>query len=201
MPFTQYQYRLEVNNNSPGVTSSPVVTYQTLPGLPSSDISLTLVAVTSLSATLVWTPPSRPNGVIQHYNISTATSTQGNNVTTTTTTNVGLVLTYVMTNLVPYTNYTFTVSACTSTGCQAGPSVWRITNEGPPAGMGVPVFPVTNSTSLVINWSPPSSPNGSYRSVIISLISLKYLKTQCRDCRLIIFDYLRFKINFVINLT
>ena len=122
-------------------------------------MSLSVVAVTSQSVTLVWTPPTRTNGVIQRYTI-TASSVTVNN----TTTSVGLVLTYVVTNLVPYTNYTFTISACTGAGCQAAPSIWKITNEAQPAGMGVLSFSDINSTSLNVSWSPPAFPNGLYGS-------------------------------------
>lgn len=62
--------------------------------------------------------------------------------------------------LTPFTNYSFTVSACTSGGCLSSLPVWRITQQAAPSGQGEPEVTALSADSFFIEWDPPTNPNG-----------------------------------------
>lgn len=155
IPFTKYRYRLEVQNDF-GSSSSPTVTFQTLTGIPSGDLALKASNVGPDSATFSWNLPTSTNGVLQKYLLTSLTPVD----TSPKSQYEGLESSYVVRGLNPFTNYTFQISACTTAGCLLGQSIWVVTSEAPPARQGSPNITAINSTCLLIEWSPPSSPNG-----------------------------------------
>ena len=66
-----------------------------------------------------WTKPTAANGVIRTYKLLSVTLLRD----TPFTHYEGLQLSVQLTDLLPYSNYTFTLSACTSGGCVNSKSV------------------------------------------------------------------------------
>ncbi|XP_070624944.1 usherin-like [Bos indicus] len=63
--------------------------------------------------------------------------------------------------LQPYTNYSFTLRACTSAGCTSSEPFLGQTLQAAPQGVWVtPRHIVVNSTTVELFWSPPEKPNG-----------------------------------------
>jgi len=63
-------------------------------------------------------------------------------------------------SLSAFTNYTFTLRACTSGGCGDSLPVVVLTPETKPAKQKPPlIVPVSNS-SLQVSWDPPDEANG-----------------------------------------
>lgn len=155
VPFTNYRYRLEVQNDF-GSSSSASVTFRTSTGVPTGDLALKASNIGSNSATFSWNLPTSTNGVLQNYRLTSLTPAD----TSPKTQYEGLGTSVTLTGLSPFTNYTFQISACTTSGCLLGQSIWVVTSEAPPAGQGSPNITAINSTSQLIQWSPPSSPNG-----------------------------------------
>ena len=81
----------------------------------------------------------------------------------------GRALTTSSQQLSPYTNYSFTVSACTSGGCLASLAVWAVTLQSAPAGQGDPVVTPLSAYSLYIEWQPPTQPNGMLYVVVLTV--------------------------------
>lgn len=73
------------------------------------------------SVFLSWEAPAQPNGVLVVYTVL-QNEREIANVTPPT-------VEYNVTELLPYTNYQFSILACTSAGCVEGPSVDVMTNE------------------------------------------------------------------------
>jgi len=72
----------------------------------------------------------------------------------------GLSLSTPSDKLSPYTNYSFSVSACTSGGCLDSAPVWVITPQAAPSGQRDPEIIALTSDSLYVEWQPPTHPNG-----------------------------------------
>ena len=76
------------------------------------------------------------------------------------------------THLLPFTNYTYTLTVCTSPGCTTSREVWAITLEAIPTGLDAPLVSTINESSLLVSWESPAKPNGliqSYRILEHSL--------------------------------
>ncbi len=81
-------------------------------------------AINSRNATISWTEPASPNGIIQLYNI--VLTEEFGNTTSVTSTKLSLVLE----DLRPFTNYTVVVNAMNSiTGENSSPAVTFTTME------------------------------------------------------------------------
>ena len=64
------------------------------------------------------------------------------------------------TGLMPYTNYSFILAACTVAGCAESPSTYARTAEALATGLLPPTVSPRSSTSLVVSWTSPTNPNG-----------------------------------------
>ena len=73
----------------------------------------------------------------------------------------GMELSFSSDTLTPFTNYSFTVSACTSGGCLSSLPVWIITQQAAPSGQTEPVVTALSADSFYIEWQPPAQPNGT----------------------------------------
>jgi len=63
-------------------------------------------------------------------------------------------------DLVAFTNYTFTLRACTSGGCGDSIPIVVITPEDKPLLQRPPSITPLSNTSLQVSWDPPDEPNG-----------------------------------------
>ena len=116
-----------------------------------------------------WQPPSNPGGVITTYMVTYNDITVSTNNTT-----------YIIMGLDPFTNYSFSVTACTDNGCgnQTDVEIGTTAEEGmhfivikfivscrflaPNSPQNLRVSAV-NSTTVEVTWDPPSITNGILR--------------------------------------
>ena len=104
----------------------------------------------SRSLTLSWRPPNIPNGLITEYTLYVDGVERFSGRARTTT--VG--------SLMPSTQYTFLVQACTIAGCSNSSESSNTTLPDRPDGLDPPVVTPLTPTALEITWSPPDIPNG-----------------------------------------
>ena len=154
-PYTEYAYTVEAVNDN-GQTLSPTVVIRTPAGIPSGDIVLQVLDVSTRSSGFSWNQPANANGQILYYQLTSTTSADPTLVTHYT----GLEMSVMVEALMPYTDYTFKLSACTAGGCLIGEGVLVVTDKDMPEGQLPPNITGLSSTSLYISWQPPVHPNG-----------------------------------------
>uniref|UniRef100_A0A667YVN6 Protein tyrosine phosphatase receptor type Q n=1 Tax=Myripristis murdjan TaxID=586833 RepID=A0A667YVN6_9TELE len=136
--------------------------YPPEPSGPPQNVSF--ANVTSSSVTLLWHPPSEPNGVIEHYTIYYSDNTTRLPVSTLPApASPDSPFSYTLTGLTGGTNYTIWMTSSTSQGdggVRSEPQT-LITLDNVPGG---PVrnlsFQMYGSTAIVVSWKPPLEPNG-----------------------------------------
>lgn len=101
-----------------------------------------------------WSPPSIHNGKLTKYLLLCA----GQEYL------AGQSLSLLVSHLQPYTQYNFSLVACTGGGCTTSVSKTAWTMEAPPQAMDPPKLQVTGSESIEITWKPPRNPNGQIKS-------------------------------------
>ncbi|XP_048585709.1 usherin isoform X2 [Nematostella vectensis] len=154
-PYKVYSYKVKAVNSAGHGPDSPAGTNPaTNPGAPDNVATPKLTVLSANSIRVQWTPPGKPNGVIERYFVLY------NNLEV----NAGLDLVRVLTDLDPFTLYAVRIKACTtSVACSTGTSATARTLEAPPSQQGPPVFPINEITanSILITWSGPVKPNGN----------------------------------------
>ncbi|XP_078675414.1 usherin-like isoform X2 [Branchiostoma floridae x Branchiostoma belcheri] len=154
-PFTQYTYYVRATN-SDGHADSPTIAVQTLSGIPTGDAVLEVSQIQATSAFFRWQPPSNANGPINNYVLTSVTPSRP----TPNSHYTGLATEQLITDLIPFTNYTFTLEACTSGGCGVSDPVVFTTFQAAPEGQGAPTITALSPTELYIDWDYPLQPNG-----------------------------------------
>ena len=71
-----------------------------------------------------------------------------------------------ITDLEAYTDYAFTLRACTSGGCGDSEVIEFLTPEGRPSGQQPPRIEPLSNTSFHLSWNPPDKPNGELCMII-----------------------------------
>ncbi|KAM7406312.1 hypothetical protein PAMP_000697 [Pampus punctatissimus] len=157
-PWTSYQYRLVVHNQA-GSTTGPWVNITTRPSRPAglSPPRVNVLGPESLRVT--WFPPFIPNGEIHGYEIRLPEPRIFHNSGNASEHNVTI------TNLIPYTNYSITVLACSKGGgvvggCTESLPTLTITLPASPQGLAPLSVVAVSESFLAISWQPPSRPNG-----------------------------------------
>ncbi|KAL6478813.1 hypothetical protein MHYP_G00122460 [Metynnis hypsauchen] len=157
--YTQYKLRVAA---STAVGESPlsaeddvyVLTPEDVPDSPPHDLAV--VNTTSSTATIIWTPPDKPNGIIRQYEVSYGNATYHHVVN-------GTVPSITLRNLKPYTYYNVTVRAYTQLGHgdQTSETLQMLSGEdvpgSPPYGLG---YESISSSEVNVSWSAPVVPNG-----------------------------------------
>lgn len=155
MPVTGYIYIFEVCTTlCSNITSKSIYTRESTPENIYPPI---LKALTAYSIEIRWQTPGRPNGVITGYNISRINDTghviklwQGNNMLFVDNSS----------DIRPYTNYTYIITACTKVGCADSPRGFVTTLEAPPESVHPPDLQIRSSRVIEVNWREPATPNG-----------------------------------------
>ncbi|KAG3258086.1 usherin, transcript variant X1 [Ictidomys tridecemlineatus] len=153
LPFSTYTYTVQACTSGGCSTSKP--TNITTPEAAPSGVSppvLWVISASQINAS--WSPPSIQNGKITKYLLKC----DGKEYL------AGQSLSLLVSHLQPYTQYNFSLIACTSGGCTASVSTSAWTMEAPPENMDPPTLQVTGSESIEITWKPPRNPNGQIRS-------------------------------------
>ncbi|KAM4676019.1 phosphatidylinositol phosphatase PTPRQ [Discoglossus pictus] len=149
---------------------SNTVSFTTKESAPDIVQNVFCMATSWQSILIQWDPPSRPNGLITHYIITT----QGLDANVSSLDNV-----YTFRELLANTVYQLKIKAANSAGegieeeCNATTK----SEEVPSVPKNV-TFLSVRSTSVTLRWSKPDSTNGYLRSY---KLTLQLLATECND--------------------
>ena len=151
-PATQYQYSIRACTVG-GCTMSSIVSVITHSAAPGDMRPPQLTPLNANRIQATWTAPSIPNGKIVKYQLRLSSNEQP--------VFEGLALLYIVSGLSPFTIYSLTITACTSSGCGARstPASAR-TLEDIPRDLAAPSLFVLGPTTIEATWKPPSTPNG-----------------------------------------
>ncbi|OWK08238.1 USH2A, partial [Cervus elaphus hippelaphus] len=158
-PWTKYEYRVLMSTADGGTNSSDWAEVTTRPSRPAGVQPPEVDVLGPNAAKVTWKPPLILNGDILNYEIRMPDP----HITITNVTSS--VLSYVVTHLIPFTNYSVTIVACSGGngylgGCTESFPTHVTTPPALPQDLG-PLSVVPLSESYVgISWQPPSRPNG-----------------------------------------
>ncbi|TWW67416.1 Usherin Usher syndrome type IIa protein [Takifugu flavidus] len=157
-PWTNYQYRLLLHNQA-GNTTGPWVNITTRPSRPAGLSPPKVNVLGPESLQVAWSPPLNPNGEIHGYEIRLPEPHISHNSGNTSDLNV------TVTDLIPCTNYSITVLACSTGGGHVG----GCTESLPTLATTLPTIPeglqplsvvAISESFLAVSWQPPRRPNG-----------------------------------------
>ncbi|XP_033619385.1 phosphatidylinositol phosphatase PTPRQ [Fukomys damarensis] len=151
-----------------GKTRSTIINFRTPEGVPSDPPNdVHYVNLSSTSIILFWTPPSKPNGIIQHYSVyyRNTSGTFMQNFTLHEVTNEldNMTVSAIIDNLAIFSYYTFWLTASTSVGNgnKSSDIIQVYTDQDIPEGfVGNLTYKSISSTAINVSWVPPSQPNG-----------------------------------------
>ncbi|XP_029001116.1 usherin isoform X2 [Betta splendens] len=154
-PWTSYQYRLVLQNQA-GNTTGPWVNITTRPSRPAGLSPPEVKALGPETLQITWSPPLIPNGEIHSYELRLPEPQIFHNASE---------LNVTVTDLVPYTNYSVSVLACSKGGghvggCTESPATPVTTLPTIPQGLAPLSVVAVSESFLAISWQPPSRPNG-----------------------------------------
>ena len=169
-PDTGYLYAIRANN-SVGLFLSGYSYIQTPQAAPESVQSPVLEVLGTDSIGITWDPPNQDNGELTQYQIyrNTDMNNDANKVYT------GLNREFTDTGLKPYTQYRYTVEACTIAGCTNSSTTNATTDQSIPESINTPVTTALSSSSISVTWTPPDTPNGEitlYKINVIAPVSI-----------------------------
>ncbi|XP_057183411.1 neogenin-like isoform X2 [Triplophysa rosa] len=173
VPDTKYTFRVVSSNaNGPGESSAPLtVATQPEVQLPGPAPNVQVMSVGSTSITLSWEQPLTGNGEIHTYKLFCSETGRDSEQDT----DVTQALSYTMTGLMTFTEYTFRVVAYNKHG--PGVSTEDVTvrtlSDVPSASPQNVTLEVLNSTSIMVRWQPP--PSGSLNGELMGY-KLRYRK-------------------------
>ncbi|XP_076812806.1 usherin-like isoform X3 [Clavelina lepadiformis] len=156
LPYTNYDYYIETSNVG-GTAISPTLRVQTLAGIPTGVPPLKVSNIRAHKATFSWREPEVAHGPIETYVLQSVTF-EADDVYEVHYR--GLSTRVVVESLRAFTNYTFTLRACTSGGCGDSFPISVITPEAKPNKQHPPVVRAVSNTSLQVWWEPPDEANG-----------------------------------------
>ena len=105
---------------------------------------------------ITWSIPIQPNGELLNYLL-----TRDDNVPLNFGPNEERE--YVDEGLISYTDYTYTITACTQGGCTESSSTTLRTPETSPFSVNPPSVQTLSSTALLATWTEPQITNGMIR--------------------------------------
>ncbi|MEQ2262201.1 hypothetical protein XENORESO_001073, partial [Xenotaenia resolanae] len=130
--------------------------------------NVTVVNVTASSVTLMWQPPTEPNGIIVHYTIYYAeNSTVMEKRVLVSDLPVRYFLDspfiYTLTQLIGGSNYTMWMTSSTEQGdggVQSEPINLLLPEDVPSDPVSNLTAQIFSSTAIIVSWDPPMEPNG-----------------------------------------
>ena len=149
MPSTVYYFQLLVFNAG-GSAKSPVVDTETRDDIPDGISPPEIMVLNATSLRITWTEPEEPNGDIIQYMLS-----QDGNIVFNT-----LGFSFLATGLNPFTEYSYSIMACTVEGCGSSNRSTARTLEAVPEGYVQPTVTSTTANSFTVLINPVTSPNG-----------------------------------------
>ncbi|XP_070813494.1 usherin [Pituophis catenifer annectens] len=160
-PWKKYEYRILASTFQGGINSSSWVEVITRPSRPEYIQAPKVQALDPYTAQVSWESPSILNGEMLSYEIHMP------NPRITITNNLTTSMSHVVTNLIPFTNYSVTIEACTGGGdyiggCTKSLPTYMVTLPTFPQNISsVTVTPI-NESVITVHWQPPSKPNGHH---------------------------------------
>nr|KAF6375085.1 protein tyrosine phosphatase receptor type Q [Pipistrellus kuhlii] len=151
-----------------GKKRSNLINFRTPEGAPSDPPKDVHYAnISSSSIILFWTPPSKPNGVIQYYSVyyrnTSGTFVQNFTLHEVTNDFDNVTVSAIIDKLAIFSPYTFWVTASTSVGNgnKSSDIVQVYTDQDIPEGpVGNLTYESISSTAINVSWGPPPQPNG-----------------------------------------
>ncbi|KAI8479142.1 Usher syndrome 2A (autosomal recessive, mild), partial [Branchiostoma belcheri] len=145
-PYQEYIYKLRAYT-SVGYGEREDATLQMAPAQVQPPA---IMAVSSTRLNITWRDPGQPNGIIREYRLNLVNETS--QTVLYTQMDMEDPKQYLHTGLDPYTEYSYSLTACTAAGC---------TNSDPAVGRtGQDIPQVVSSTEIEVYWSEPGRPNG-----------------------------------------
>nr|XP_043886757.1 usherin-like [Solea senegalensis] len=157
-PWTSYQYRFVLYNQA-GNTTGPWVSITTKPSRPAGLSPPRVKVLGPESCQVTWAPPLIPNGEIHGYEIRLPEPRIFHEHDNSSE------LSITVTDLIPYTNYSVTVLACSEGGGHVGGCTESLPtpaamSPASPQGLSPLSVVAVSESFLAISWQPPSRPNG-----------------------------------------
>jgi hypothetical protein len=172
-PFTGFSFRLVASNTFGTSVSHWSEMFTTNETNPMGQNSPLILNFGSRSAELNWTPPNASNGIINIYTIDVYKVTNNNRIHLVHTIPFENDYTYkfIVTNLIPFTFYVFSIEACNSVGCvssiikqttTSNDTTLIRTKAAEPELILPPILdlPTKSGFCIGIKWSEPLRPNG-----------------------------------------
>uniref|UniRef100_A0A3Q3AT28 Protein tyrosine phosphatase receptor type Q n=1 Tax=Kryptolebias marmoratus TaxID=37003 RepID=A0A3Q3AT28_KRYMA len=119
--------------------------------------NVTFVNATASSVTLMWQPPTEPNGIIVHYTIYFT----DNNLPVRASPDSPFI--YTLTQLIGGSNYTIWMTSSTvqgDGGVQSEPITVLLPEDVPSDPVSNLTAQIFSSTAIIVSWDPPTEPNG-----------------------------------------
>ncbi|ELK32172.1 Usherin [Myotis davidii] len=153
-PWTPCEYKIHAWNSA-GHACSPWTAVRTRPAAPEglSPPAITLVSAGPPTLLIAWLPPEQPNGVVQSYRLHRSGAPRPFRFDAVT-------FNYTDAELLPFSTYSYAVTACTSGGCGASEPAHTTTPEAAPVGVRPPGLRAVSATQINASWSPPAAQNG-----------------------------------------
>ncbi|EHB18205.1 Phosphotidylinositol phosphatase PTPRQ, partial [Heterocephalus glaber] len=210
--YTQYLVEVSASTHKgEGVRSAPIsiLTEEDAPSDPPKEVHY--VNLSSTSIILFWTPPSKPNGIIQYYSVyyRNTSGTFMQNFTLHEVTNEfdNMTVSAIIDNLAVFSYYTFWLTASTSVGNgnKSSDIIQVYTDQDIPEGfVGNLTYKSISSTAINVSWVPPSHPNG----LVFYYVSLNLQQTTRNGRPPVItyesnmyFDHLEKYTDYTLNIT
>jgi hypothetical protein len=174
-PNTPYRYLLKVCNVA-GCRPSSAVNPQTLIASPEAVSDPELASPASDTMQVCWIKPSQPNGKITNVSVHLVDPVSSFDVYPRLTGCLNV------TELDPYTSYSFFIKVCTLAGCTPSKTIAETTAEDAPEDQPTPTLKLgKNGLSVNVAWDPPSKLNGVLRSFSIEFQRVEYERRERRQ--------------------
>ena len=148
-PNTHYIYYI-VAENGAGVVQSPPSSVQTPEDTPENVLAPIVTALNASAFRATLPSPGQPNGVIIKYTI----------IVDSLAMSLGLQQTVVLKGFTPFSLHTFRLEVCTAKGCALSQAVTARTAQAPAEGVPSPNATALNASSVLVEWTAPTIPNG-----------------------------------------
>ena len=181
VPYSGYIFRLIVANSYGSDTSDWSDYVFTKEELPGGQKPPDILHFNSTFAFLDWDPPKHPNGIVTLYRIIVLKISSAIKKPTAIyeLNNTNSDLSYLVPNLIPFTQYLFAIESCNSIGCVSSlagndkNSNFIKTLPAKPDMCLEPSLSSLNSYTVLVKWQPPLKENGIISSYIIERLDFK----------------------------
>ena len=162
-PYTIYEYKIRASN-SKGHTDSSWLRIETGQSAPTGleKPKLYYVGNKHDELRITWEEPVRPNGVLQNYKLR-----RNDSVPWSFTPDEPKE--FIDRNLVAFTWYAYSVTACNGGGCSTSEPAYIQTQETSPLVVVEPKVEAISSTELHVSWTVPKITNGQIRTFYLKV--------------------------------